>query len=206
LSYRSKRAKPGAVTQSAPGRPTRWSEEAGEANAPAVIAVVFRPSAGWWPPLPGKYCTVSPTRRPATARSGSGHQVGAPWNPSPLGRVGAENRLEMGDRLKEAIGPADRTTPSTAASTRSTGYPLARKGAKGSAATNAAGSPPGPPGDPLGRMFAAGGVISPHFYPPARRGRSSGIHATRSTRGAPLSARSGHHGGLGCKCVLTAEP
>ena len=41
-----------------------------------------RPSAGLWPPVPGRYLIVAATPRPPRRSSGNGHQTGIPWNPS----------------------------------------------------------------------------------------------------------------------------
>ena len=59
-------------------------------NTPGISAAVMaprglNPSAGEWPPLPGRYRMVSPTSRPARASGSSGHHSGSPWKPSPLG-------------------------------------------------------------------------------------------------------------------------
>ena len=46
---------------------------------------VLNPSAGMCPAVPGRYLMVAPTRTPARASSGSGHQTGVPAKPSFLG-------------------------------------------------------------------------------------------------------------------------
>ncbi len=49
------------------------------------VPPVWKPSAGEWPAVPGRYRMVEPTNRPATARRGRGHQTGGPWKPRLLG-------------------------------------------------------------------------------------------------------------------------
>ena len=45
----------------------------------------LNPSAGTWPPVPGRYLMVNPTSRPDRARRGSGHHTGVPAKPMPVG-------------------------------------------------------------------------------------------------------------------------
>ena len=47
----------------------------------------LKPSAGLWPPVPGRYCRVNATSRPLIVSGSSGHQLGSPSNPRSLGRV-----------------------------------------------------------------------------------------------------------------------
>ena len=44
------------------------------------------PSAGLWPPLPGRRAMAMAIGTEATARTGNGHQVGTGDRSSPLGR------------------------------------------------------------------------------------------------------------------------
>jgi hypothetical protein len=53
----------------------------GDGTPPAL-----NPSAGEWPPLPGRYRMVRATRTPARVSSGSGHHHGAPPRPRASGR------------------------------------------------------------------------------------------------------------------------
>ena len=46
----------------------------------------LNPSAGEWPPVPGRYRRVRATSTPATASGSRGHHSGSPWKPRPLGR------------------------------------------------------------------------------------------------------------------------
>ena len=48
---------------------------------------LWNPSAGEWPPVPGRYLIAGATSRPLSARSGAGHQLGAPWKPRSFGSV-----------------------------------------------------------------------------------------------------------------------
>jgi hypothetical protein len=45
-----------------------------------------KPSAGEWPPRPGRYRIVNPTNTPASPTAGNGHQTGSSWKPTALGR------------------------------------------------------------------------------------------------------------------------
>ena len=45
----------------------------------------LNPSAGEWPPLPGRYRMVRATSTPASTSGGIGHHSGSPWKPRPLG-------------------------------------------------------------------------------------------------------------------------
>jgi hypothetical protein len=47
---------------------------------------VLNPSAGEWPPLPGRYPIVKLTSTPASSSGGIGHHSGSPWKPRSLGR------------------------------------------------------------------------------------------------------------------------
>ena len=46
----------------------------------------LKPSAGEWPPMPGRCRIASATSSPESASSGSGHHTGAESNPSAFGR------------------------------------------------------------------------------------------------------------------------
>ena len=48
---------------------------------------VFSPSAGEWPPVPGRYRSVAPTASPLSASSGSGHHRGRVSKPRSPGSV-----------------------------------------------------------------------------------------------------------------------
>ena len=49
-------------------------------------APALKPSAGEWPPLPGRYRRASATSTPHNASMGSGHHMGSAVNPNPSGR------------------------------------------------------------------------------------------------------------------------
>ncbi len=61
------RARPASAASATPGSSAR---EGGPCMA--------KPSAGECPPRPGRYWMVSPTRSPARATAGNGHQTGSP--------------------------------------------------------------------------------------------------------------------------------
>src|SRR3954452_18111189 len=74
----------------------RTTPDASVANAARTIpgswigvggpAPALNPSAGEWPPAPGKKRTVTPTSTPAIASGKSGHHTGTWLNPSHFGR------------------------------------------------------------------------------------------------------------------------
>ena len=68
------RARPASAASAMPGR------AAAAAGPPPTLS----PSAGEWPPRPGRYLMVSATRTPATGRGSSGHQDGSDSKPSPV--------------------------------------------------------------------------------------------------------------------------
>ena len=47
-------------------------------SSTGCVTPVFSPSEGLWPPMPGRRTIASAVTTPARARTGSGHQAGAP--------------------------------------------------------------------------------------------------------------------------------
>ena len=60
---------------------------------------VLNPSAGMCPAVPGRYLMVAPTRTPARASNGSGHQTGVPAKPSAFGNDGRRSSPAAGRRV-----------------------------------------------------------------------------------------------------------
>ena len=58
----------------------------GSSRAVGAAAPAWKPSAGEWPPRPGRYRIVRATRTPHTRSMGSGHQAGWWPNPTAWGR------------------------------------------------------------------------------------------------------------------------
>ncbi len=92
----SRRARRTAITPRIP--PMRMSGASGPRTAPRLkvareatttpgrstisgVPPVWNPSAGEWPPVPGRYRMAEATTNPATANGTSGHHTGGPWNP-----------------------------------------------------------------------------------------------------------------------------
>ena len=67
-----------SVASAASTTPGSWAGGSG----PAAL----KPSAGEWPPVPGRYRIASAASSPESASSGSGHHTGAESNPRVFGR------------------------------------------------------------------------------------------------------------------------
>jgi hypothetical protein len=83
----------------------------GDGTPPAL-----NPSAGEWPPLPGRYRIVSPTKTPARASNGSGHHSGVPSKPSAPGRSVNSHSWRPLTRARNPYAAAEIGTPRIAAS------------------------------------------------------------------------------------------
>ena len=59
----------------------------GSSIAVGGLPPALNPSAGEWPPVPGRYRSVKLTSTPASSSGKMGHHRGSPWKPSPLGKL-----------------------------------------------------------------------------------------------------------------------
>ena len=67
-------------------------------------APILNPSAGEWPPLPGRYRRVRPTSTPASSSGRSGHHSGSEWKPTCLGQVSEDPYLQLADQREKEVG------------------------------------------------------------------------------------------------------
>ena len=82
-------------------------------------APTLNPSAGEWPPLPGRYRMVAATSSPASTSGRIGHHSGSPWKPRPLGRSVKIHPCILLTRARKKYAAAETGTPMIAASTSS---------------------------------------------------------------------------------------
>ena len=64
----------------------------------------LNPSAGEWPPLPGRYRMVRPTSTPASSSGRMGHHRGSASKPSVLGQSGEDPSLQLADQREKEVG------------------------------------------------------------------------------------------------------
>ena len=79
----------------------------------------WNPSAGEWPPVPGRWRIASATSSPESASSGSGHQTGAESNPSASGRSSKSSVCSSATSSRNPYATAETGMPISAASTSS---------------------------------------------------------------------------------------
>jgi hypothetical protein len=82
-------------------------------------APALNPSAGEWPPLPGRYRIATATSSPASNSGGTGHHSGSAWKPRPLGRSVKIHSCSLLTSARKKYAAAETGTPMTAASTSS---------------------------------------------------------------------------------------
>ena len=82
----------GGAARTTPGRALGW------------VAPACMPSAGTWPPWPGRWITVSATRTPASPRAATGHHAGALFEAELVGEGVPDHVLELVHGRQEAEG------------------------------------------------------------------------------------------------------
>ena len=80
---------------------------------------VWKPSAGEWPPVPGRWRIASATSSPDSASSGSGHHTGGESNPRASGRSSKSSVCSSETSSRNPYATAETGMPITAASTSS---------------------------------------------------------------------------------------
>ena len=64
---------------------------------------ILNPSAGEWPPLPGRYRIVRPTSTPASSSGRIGHHRGSACEAQALGQVGEDPSLQLADQREKEV-------------------------------------------------------------------------------------------------------